>query len=609
MKESESAPGGLAGRYARVIDPEAADSLALLVRWIRPGSTVLDVGTASGALGRFLREHRQCVLDGVERDLASAALARRHYRRLVIADLDRSGLASLAPAGAYDYVVCADVLEHLREPLEVLRAARGLLREGGHLLISIPNVAYAPLLAELLGGQLRYRPVGLLDESHLHFVTRASLEQMVEAGGFALADLARVVKPPHESEFDSRYLEALPPAVRGFLEQAEEAYTYQLLVDAVVREQQAGRQPAGRAIEPARASSPPASPRWPLPLRFVARLYWRSGDSPYEAGRQVEVLGEIGAGLQTLRFTLPPETGKVAGLLLELTDRETILELRGLRVHGPAGRVWDWSGSAEELRRAPHERMDFVERSAPGTGVQALILAREPRLELPLGGEALARCEGGCAVEAEVSWPPSPEYMQVLGGLQDRFEDLAAAQDRLAEMTAERDRLGLLLDERLRLLRETEKAWKEAVADRDRLGTLLDERLRLLQATEKARQEAVADRDRLGLLLDERLRLLQEAEQAWQEAVADRDRLGLLLDERLRLLQEAEQAWQEAVADRDRLGLLLDERLRLLQEAERAGQEAVQERDRAVLLLDERLALLQAFQRQIEELEAERKRK
>src|SRR5215210_5146376 len=376
---------------------------------------------------------------------------------------------------------------------------------------------------------------------------------MVEAGGFALAGLARVVKPAHESEFDSRYLEALPPAVRGFLEQAEEAYTYQLLVDAVVREQQAGRQPAGRAMEPARASSPPVSPRWPLPLHFVARLYWRSGDSAYEAGRQVEVLGEIGAGLRTLRFRLPPEAGKVAGLLLELTDRETILELRGLRVHGPAGRVWDWSGSAEELRRAPHERMAFVERSAPGTGVQAVILAREPRLELPLGGVALARCEGGCEVEAEVSWPPSPEYMQVLGGLQDRVEELAAAQDRLAEVIAERDRLGVLLEERLRLLRETEQAWTEAVADRDRLGVLLDERLRLLQATEKARQEAVADRDRQGVLLDERLRLLQEAE--------------------------------------------------------RAGQEAVQERDRAVLLLDERLALLQAFQRQIEDLEAERKRK
>ena len=260
---SEAENDSLAGRYARVVDPERADSLAQLVRWIRPGSTVLDVGTAGGALGRYLREQRGCVLDGVERDLGAAALARPYYRRLVIADLDGSELGALFPAAAYDYVVCADVLEHLQRPVAVLESARALLRPGGHLLISIPNVAYAPLLAELLAGRWHYRPVGLLDETHLRFVTRASLEEMIAAAGLAPAAWGRVVKPPHESEFDSRFLEALPPAVRGFLEGAEEAYTYQLLVDAVVREEPgpSGGKPSRRrpAASPCRCISSPGS--------------------------------------------------------------------------------------------------------------------------------------------------------------------------------------------------------------------------------------------------------------------------------------------------------------------------------------------------------------
>ena len=156
-----------------------------------------------------------------------------------------------------------------------------------------------------------------------------------------------------------------------------------------------------------------------------------------------------------------------------------------------------------ELRRAPHERMAFAEGTA-GAGVQAVILAREPRLELPVAGE------DGCTVEVELSWPPSPEYLRVL----DRLRDTSGAGTGAGpEWIAERDRLAALLDERLRLLQETERAWAEAVADRDRLGVLLDERLRLLQDTERAEQEAVRERDRAVQLLDERLALLRELQQ------------------------------------------------------------------------------------------------
>ncbi|MBW8874371.1 MAG: methyltransferase domain-containing protein [Acidobacteria bacterium] len=461
-------------RYARVVDPEGGDSLSRLVRWLRPGTTVLDVGTAGGALGRYLGRHRRCAVDGVERDLGAAALARPHYRRLVVADLDRSGLASLFPAGSYDYVVCADVLEHLRQPVAALAAARGLLREGGHLLVSMPNVAYAPLLAELLGGELRYRPVGLLDETHVRFVTRSSLGRLLADAGFATAAFDWVEKAPHESEFGTRSLEALPPAVRGFLEAAEDAYTYQFLVDATVRAVRAVR---GRQPEPSRSELPASSRGQPLPLRFISRLYWRTGDSPYQAGRQVVALGEVGAGPQTLRLTLPREAGKVTGLLLELADREAILELRGLRVHGPQGLVWSWSGASDELRRCPHERMTF-EREAPGPRVQVVIRGPEPRLELPLGAADLAACEAGCTVEVEMGWPLSPEHLLVLDRLGGCFTELT-------ELTAERDRLGALLDERLRLLQETERAWLEAVQERDRALGLLDERLALLQSQER----------------------------------------------------------------------------------------------------------------------------
>lgn len=509
MKGTDSEPDSRAGLYERSVDPAGEDSLAKLVRWIRPGSTVLDVGTAGGALGEYLSRRLNCTADGVERDLGAAALARRHYRRLVVADLERSDLGDIFPAGAYDYVVCADVLEHLREPGKVLASARGLLRPGGHLLVSIPNIGFAPFLAELLGGQWRYRPVGLLDETHLRFVTRDSLEEMLGEAGFSVAAWERVVKPAHESEFGTVYLEALPPAVRLFLDHLPEAGTYQFIVDAVEEPDQG-----------ARADLPAVPQRRPLPLSFVARVFWRSEGSSYAEERQVRALGEIGAGLQTLRFDLPP-VGRLGGLLLEPADRETILDLQGLRVYGPETLVWTWDGSLEELRRAGHDRLTLVEREA-GMGLQLVIHAREGRLELPLGTGDLARCDQGCRVEADLSWPLSPDYLRALDRLQGSFTEQAAAEQEATALLAERDRLGALLDERLRLLQETEEARHLAVAERDRAVVLLDERLALLEDVTRQARELTVERDRAVELLDERLALVQALTRQVAELEAER---------------------------------------------------------------------------------------
>ncbi|HVS10033.1 MAG TPA: class I SAM-dependent methyltransferase, partial [Planctomycetota bacterium] len=141
-------------RYDRRVSATGGDPLARLARWIRPGSTVLDVGSAAGALGCLLGSMQRCVVDGVEWDIEAAIAARPWYRQLLVADLDLSSLDELFCPGRYDCVVCADVLEHLRDPSLQLRSMHRLLAAGGRVLVSAPNATYAPLVAELLGGRL-----------------------------------------------------------------------------------------------------------------------------------------------------------------------------------------------------------------------------------------------------------------------------------------------------------------------------------------------------------------------------------------------------------------------------------------------------------------------
>jgi 2-polyprenyl-3-methyl-5-hydroxy-6-metoxy-1,4-benzoquinol methylase len=89
--------------------------------------------------------------------------------------------------GGLDAVLCADVLEHLVEPWRVVSLVAGLLKPGGVLLSSIPNVRnHRALRAIVLQGDFRYQPAGLLDRSHLRFFCRKNVRELFEQAGLVV---------------------------------------------------------------------------------------------------------------------------------------------------------------------------------------------------------------------------------------------------------------------------------------------------------------------------------------------------------------------------------------------------------------------------------------
>lgn len=220
----------MAHQYHRGFDPHGQDSLAKLARLIRPGSQVLDVGCGPGVLAAYLAEQRACYVDGIEGDAASAQLGARSFRSLWVADLEVQDPATLVAGARYDAIVCADILEHLREPERLLRRLMPLLKADGELFLSVPNVAHAGLIAELLGGELRYRDEGLLDRTHIHFFTRDSLLRLLDACGLRVYSFDTVRLPVEQSEFDPAALQVLEEPVRARLLASEDADTYQFIV-------------------------------------------------------------------------------------------------------------------------------------------------------------------------------------------------------------------------------------------------------------------------------------------------------------------------------------------------------------------------------------------
>jgi SAM-dependent methyltransferase len=136
---------------------------------------ILDVGTASGYLGKVWRSNGHYVA-GIEFDAATAEKAREYYDAFEVADIESYPFSERRE---FDYIVFADVLEHLRDPAAVLRRCIPALKESGTIIISVPNIANWIIRLSLLFGKFNYMDRGILDRTHLRFFTLQSLKQLM----------------------------------------------------------------------------------------------------------------------------------------------------------------------------------------------------------------------------------------------------------------------------------------------------------------------------------------------------------------------------------------------------------------------------------------------
>lgn len=218
-------------RYSRRIDPDSQDSLARIARKIKRSGCVLELGVATGYFSRFLRKELDCVVDGVEIDPAMAEEAKPWCRKLLVGDLEQVCLSEHFPKRSYDHVVCADVLEHLRDPAYVLKQLPDLLNRNGNVLVSIPNIAYAGLILELISGGFSYRDEGLLDRTHLRFFTKTSFLDLLQALSYTVVEVDTVHLPFDMSEFAS-IVEQADPVLREKLMTLPDSDVYQYIVTA-----------------------------------------------------------------------------------------------------------------------------------------------------------------------------------------------------------------------------------------------------------------------------------------------------------------------------------------------------------------------------------------
>jgi SAM-dependent methyltransferase len=152
------------------------------------GRRVLDVGCGEGALGSALKSAGADRVVGIEKDPDAARVARDRLDELIEGDL--TGPIPLAPE-EFDYLIFADVLEHVSQPEGVLARLLPLLKPDGRVIVSVPNMRFYLVLLRLIFDRWSYADAGVRDRTHLRIFTRRSLERMLAAHGLVLERLER----------------------------------------------------------------------------------------------------------------------------------------------------------------------------------------------------------------------------------------------------------------------------------------------------------------------------------------------------------------------------------------------------------------------------------
>jgi 2-polyprenyl-3-methyl-5-hydroxy-6-metoxy-1,4-benzoquinol methylase len=218
-------------KYTRFDDASPGSTHNLVVELVPEGSSVLEFGCATGYMSDVLAKRRGCRVTGIELDPEAAAVASAYCERVVVGDAETLDLDEHLRDERFDAVLFADVLEHLRDPATMLRRVRPYVAEEGAVVASIPNIAHISVRLALLGGEFRYRDLGLLDDTHLRFFTRESIVDLFESTGFVVSTWRRRRIEPGDAEISPPA--DVPENVQSWLGSDPELTTYQFVVRAV----------------------------------------------------------------------------------------------------------------------------------------------------------------------------------------------------------------------------------------------------------------------------------------------------------------------------------------------------------------------------------------
>jgi SAM-dependent methyltransferase len=141
---------------------------------------VLEIGCGSGATLEWLKNDMGCSwVGGVELTMDAAFKAKDQLDFFLEGDIEKIKLP--IEEASLDLILCLDVLEHLVDPWMIVRSLSKLLKPGGVIILSLPNIMHrSPMVPLFFKDRWDYTPSGILDKTHLRFFTRKTAIELLE---------------------------------------------------------------------------------------------------------------------------------------------------------------------------------------------------------------------------------------------------------------------------------------------------------------------------------------------------------------------------------------------------------------------------------------------
>jgi SAM-dependent methyltransferase len=166
--------------------------LDALARFQSPGR-LLDIGCGTGLFLAVARR-RGWVPFGVDECPEATRYAREHFGL----DVQTGDFADFAAHGSlgFDAITMWDIIEHARQPVELLALARRSLGPGGVIGLSTPNQrsildVVAGALYRGSGGRLTAPLEKFYVDQHFSYFTPETLQQAISRGGLEMVHLER----------------------------------------------------------------------------------------------------------------------------------------------------------------------------------------------------------------------------------------------------------------------------------------------------------------------------------------------------------------------------------------------------------------------------------
>jgi len=157
---------------------------------VKDGSSTLDIGCSTGYLSYELKK-KNCETIGIEMDQKAVEVASKVMDKVHHGLFDDETIANLE-GKKFDYVIMADVLEHIFDTKKTLTDLKKVMSSGSELLVCVPNIVHIRSRLNILKGNFEYTNVGLMDEDHVRFFTVNSLSKIFRANGYEVVSVTGI---------------------------------------------------------------------------------------------------------------------------------------------------------------------------------------------------------------------------------------------------------------------------------------------------------------------------------------------------------------------------------------------------------------------------------